>query len=69
MCKENKGCKDCFEAQRELNELLINTVTDAQKQANKTGSKAAIIQDGRTYRFELITDTEPNGTIKVIEPL
>jgi hypothetical protein len=66
MCKENQGCKDCFKAQKELNDLLIQTTIDAQEKANETGAKVAIIQEGRTYRYELITGSEPIGTIKVV---
>lgn len=64
-------CPDCFNDQRSINDLLKQTIEDAQKFANTEKVDVAVYQNGRSFAFQKITPggSTPAGTRKIIHPL
>lgn len=62
-------CPDCFKEQRSMNDILKQTIIDAQKYADKKNVKVAVYVDGRQFTFAEISGQIPAATCKIIEPM
>lgn len=63
------GCPDCFKEQRSINDILAETIIDAQKFANKENVTVAVLQEGQGFIYQAFAGSPPGGTRKVIVPV
>lgn len=62
-------CDSCHNEQRSLNDLFQQSIIDAQRLANIENKKVAVVAEGRQFKIEIITDTIPGNTCKVVNPV